>query len=137
MTDADMEELANQECYNIEHRLERETIEESKIVPYIINNKPLKTKLLKNIEVCFNPDKDIQRKDYGKQYTINLNPTTYIIPFERMINLGEEKKLNIKKRQPTADEGGQLVREQFDVSFSDQKTETAITISCFHTNTRL
>ena len=128
---------ADQEFYCIEHRIERKTIEESKIVPYQINNKTLRKKIFKNIEVCFNPDKDIQRKDYGKQYTINLNPTTYIIPFERMINLGEEKKLNIKKRQPTADEGGQLVREQFDVSFSDKKIETAITISCFHTNTRL
>ena len=128
---------ADQEFYCIEHRIERKTIEESKIVPYIINNKTQKKKLLKNIEESFNPDKDIQRKDNRKQYTINLNPTTYIIPFERMINLGEEKKLNIKKRQPTADEGGQLVREQFDVSFSDKKIETAITISCFHTNTRL
>ena len=79
VTDADIEGLADQEFYCIEHRIGRKTIEESKIVPYIINNKTLKKKLLRNIEECFDPDKDIQMKDKGKQYTINLNLTTYIM----------------------------------------------------------
>ena len=45
-------------------------------VPYVLNNEALKKKLLKKLNDTFDHQRDVKKKDKGKQFTVSVNTTT-------------------------------------------------------------
>ena len=108
-----------------------------KAVPYILNNKSLCKKLLKNLYSRFSPETDIKKKDRGKQFTVDVNTATYVIMMNNIINIGEGSGIKIVKRDPIVDGKGQHVKDQFDVVITNQRIEVPITITCLHTTSKI
>ena len=106
-------------------------------VPYILNNKGLCKKLLKKLDGSFDHEKDVKRKDKGKQFTVNISTTTYIIMINSIINMGKDKGINIVRRDETVDGNGQHIKAQFDVVITDHRLNVPITITCQHTTANM
>ena len=84
-----------------------------------------------------NSKEDIKKKDKGKQFTISVNPVTYVIMINSIINMGKDQGIDIERRDLTVDKKGQHIKAQFDVAITNHRVNVPITVTCLHTTTKL
>ena len=132
VTEDDINKLGDKEFYCMNHKAGSKKVADcsSKVEPYLLNMKSFYKKLMKNLSSKFNCEK----KDNGKQYLVTLNTTTYLIMLSKIVEMGENAGLSIKRN---CDLSEKETKSQFELTVSQSGVQVPITMTWYHTTTNV